>query len=124
MNECKPLPGGGRRAARPAGGRGAVRARAYQGRAVQVDPIKPKLKAPGTKRLKLNCGMLLSTCGFKFSLRCYTKGHAAASNNLALCYEEGRGVPEQSLDRARGQGLTLVHFSAQRKCFPWDRGGV
>jgi len=24
----------------------------------------------------------------------------------------------------RGLGLTLVHFSAQRKRFPWDRGWV
>jgi hypothetical protein len=42
------------------------------GRAVQVDPIKPKLKPPGTKRLKLNCDVLLSTSAFKFNLRRYT----------------------------------------------------
>ena len=29
------------------------------GRAVQVDPIRPKLRPPGTKRLKLNCDALL-----------------------------------------------------------------
>ena len=40
------------------------------GRAVQVDPIKPKLKAPGTKRLKLNFDALLSI--FKLDLRRYT----------------------------------------------------
>jgi TPR repeat protein len=33
--------------------------------------------------------------------RARQKGHTAACNNLALCYEEGRGVPEQDLDRAR-----------------------
>ena len=44
-----------------------------QGRAVQVDPIKPKLKAPGTKRFKLKCDTLLSTSAFKFNLRRYTK---------------------------------------------------
>jgi hypothetical protein len=33
-------------------GPGALR-RASQGRAVQVDPMRPTLKAPGTKRLKL-----------------------------------------------------------------------
>ena len=27
----------------------------YFGRAVQVDPMKPKLKPPKTKRLKLKC---------------------------------------------------------------------
>ena len=31
--------------------------------------MKPKLKPPGTKRLKLDCDMLLSTAAFKFNLR-------------------------------------------------------
>jgi hypothetical protein len=42
------------------------------GRAVQVDPMRPKLKPPGTKRLKLKCDILLSTSAFKFNLRCYS----------------------------------------------------
>jgi len=42
------------------------------GRPVQVDAIKPTLKAPGTKRLKLRCDVLLSTSAFKFKLRRYT----------------------------------------------------
>jgi len=41
------------------------------GRAGQVDPIKPKLKPPGTKRLKLDCDVRLSTSAFKFILRRY-----------------------------------------------------
>jgi len=41
------------------------------GRAAQVDPIKPMLKPPGTKRLKLKCVILLSTSAFKFNLRRY-----------------------------------------------------
>jgi len=44
---------------------------AGRGRAVQVDPIEPKLKLPGTKRLKLKCDILLSTSAFKFNLRRY-----------------------------------------------------
>jgi hypothetical protein len=32
------------------------------------------LKPPGTKRLKLNCDVLLSTSAFRFSLRRYMKG--------------------------------------------------
>ena len=43
---------------------------------MQVDPIKPKLKPPGTKRLKLNCDVLLSTSAFKFKLRRYTMAMA------------------------------------------------
>jgi len=40
---------------------------------VQVDPIKPTLSAPRTKRLKLNCDDLLSSFAFKLNLRRYTK---------------------------------------------------
>jgi hypothetical protein len=40
---------------------------------VQVDPIKPKLKPPGTERLKLSGDALLSTSAFKFNLRRYIK---------------------------------------------------
>ena len=41
------------------------------GRAVQVDPIKPMLKPPGTKHLRLKCDKLLSSFAFKFYLRRY-----------------------------------------------------
>ena len=44
----------------------------FPGKAVQVDPIKPMLKLPGTKRLKLEYGKLLSEFAFNFNLRCYT----------------------------------------------------
>jgi hypothetical protein len=42
------------------------------GRAVQVDSMKPELKPPGTKRLKLKCVLLLSTYALNFNLRRYT----------------------------------------------------
>ena len=38
---------------------------------MQVDPIKPTLKPPGTKRLKLKCDEPLSNVAFKFNLRRY-----------------------------------------------------
>ena len=41
------------------------------GRAVQVDPIKPMLKAPGAKRLKLKYDIPFSEFAFKFNLRRY-----------------------------------------------------
>jgi len=44
-----------------------------QGRVVQVDPIKPVLKAPGSQRLRLRCDILLSNYAFKFNLRRYSK---------------------------------------------------
>jgi hypothetical protein len=40
---------------------------------VQVDPIKPMLKAPGIKRLKLQYHQRLLNIGFKFNLRRYIK---------------------------------------------------
>jgi hypothetical protein len=36
---------------------------------VQVGPVKPKLKPPGTKRLKLNHDELLSNFDFEFYVR-------------------------------------------------------
>jgi len=42
------------------------------GRAVQVDPMKPTLKAPGSERLKLECDDLLSNVVVEFNLRHYT----------------------------------------------------
>ena len=40
---------------------------------MQADPIEPKLKPPGSKRLTLNCDALLSNCRFEFNLRRYTE---------------------------------------------------
>ena len=40
---------------------------------MQVDPIRPTLKAPGTKRFKLDCDELLSTFALKFNLRRYSQ---------------------------------------------------
>ena len=40
---------------------------------MQADPIKPTLRAPGTKSLKLQHDELLSDFAFKFNLHRYTK---------------------------------------------------
>jgi hypothetical protein len=66
VEECKPLRNGGRRDP------GAAHPR-HQGEAVQVDPIEPKLKPPGTKRLNSTVMVLLSTSAFKLSLHRCTK---------------------------------------------------
>ena len=42
-----------------------------RGGAVQVHPIKPTLKPPGTNHLKLNYDKLLSNFAFKFNSRHY-----------------------------------------------------
>jgi len=46
-----------------------------QGRPVQVEPIEPMLKAPGTKRLKLRYDESLSNFAFNFNLHRYNKGN-------------------------------------------------
>ena len=40
---------------------------------MQLDSIKPTLKAPGTQRLKLKCDDLLLKFAFKINLRRYSK---------------------------------------------------
>ena len=44
------------------------------GEAVQIDPMKTKLKAPGTKRLKQIYNYLLSSVAFNFNFRRYIAG--------------------------------------------------
>jgi len=66
VEECKPLGMGG------ADPRTSKWSRL--GRAVQVDPIKPTLKAPGSERLILKYDQLLSTFAFKSNSRHYTWG--------------------------------------------------
>jgi len=71
---------------------------------VQVDPMKPTLKAPRPKRPKLQCNILLSTFAFKFNLRRYNKVVAVLSE-LAMKYSAassktsrygGVGLPYQT----------------------------
>jgi len=72
VDECKPLPhGGGGLHAQPH--RGCARLLWEPGWAVQVDPIKPTLKPPATKHVKLICDILLSTFACKFNLRRYNR---------------------------------------------------
>ena len=40
---------------------------------MQVEPMKPMLKALGNERLKLKCDIMLSNSAFTFNLRRYTK---------------------------------------------------
>ena len=98
MDECKPLPRGrdgvGARDGRA--GR-AVYFRRRNGGAVQVDPMKAKLKPPVNERSKLKCDIPLLNSAFKFKLRRYTMGR----------------VPNDEMATVPRQGLTLVHFSAQ-----------
>jgi hypothetical protein len=61
-----------------------VEGKLAKGRAVQVDPMKRKLKPPGNERLKLDYAGLLSNFGFKSNLRRYSKvcGYPRRSTSL------------------------------------------
>ena len=70
---------------------------------MQVDPIKPTMKAPGPKLLKVKCDELLSTSPFKFNVRRFMKVVADKAKHARTEREELAGLR---------QGLTLVHFPA------------
>jgi len=120
---------------------------------VQVDPIKPTLKAPGSKRLKPNCDELLSNFAFKFKVRRYMKAklrwlkianilRRTDKGDMERAFGPkvvGLGLPPPDPNRkkkrrkpkkarktagGKGQGLTLVHISAQRKHILWDTLGA
>ena len=72
---------GARASRRRVSGRRTARVR---GRAVQLDPIKPTLKVPGTKRLKLQYDEFLSSLPFKFNLRRYTGGKRSVASEQPI----------------------------------------
>ena len=64
----RPLPVGDRPAHKLARGGGEPTAQSsLPGWAVQLDPIKPTLKAPGAQRLTLTCVEVLSSIAFKIN---------------------------------------------------------
>ena len=54
--------------------------------------MKPKLKAPGTKRLKLTYDILLQSFAFNFNLRRYIMGGIEALQQVG-CYNMNRLNP-------------------------------
>jgi hypothetical protein len=69
----------------PDGGGGDHSAAAMLGRAVQVDPIKPKMKAPGSMLLKLRCDEPPSNFAFKFNFRRYSWARCRTSWARPAC---------------------------------------
>ena len=70
---------------------------------MQVDPVKPKLKAPGTKPLKLEYDGLLSNIGFKFNLRRYSVACSESGKIFSASYDKCVCVYD-----SERQGLTFV----------------
>ena len=56
---------------------------------MQVEPLKPTSKAPGSTHLKLKCDEPLSTFAFKFNLRRYNKEKQFGAYNA---WAMGRGL--------------------------------
>jgi len=81
-----------------------------QGRAVQVHPIDPTLKPPGTKPLKLKRDEVVSNFAFDFNLRPYGKVESllmAASGvegAMGLCERRMSTVVMRELLRASAEG--------------------
>jgi hypothetical protein len=78
---------------------------------VQVEPMKPMLKAPGTKRLKLQYDETLSNFAFQFSLRHYIEALTPPllqrarlrAQQIAARREEEEEAEAERSRRGRGQ---------------------
>ena len=81
-----------------------------------VDPIKPKLEPPGTKRLKLNRDVLLSTSAFKYSLRRYTEGVTVVPFTLKTTGGDCRNLVKQQLSQ-------LFKDMGIAPDFRWEKAG-
>ena len=84
---------------------------------MQVGPIKPTLKPPGTKCLKLKCDVLLSTSAFK--LRRYT----APPTPDAVYNVEGRGLHSSTFHLNLSRFRHQIHpkhppLSLSNPCIP------
>ena len=67
---------------------------------MQVDPIKPTLKAPGTKRLKVKCERQLSSFAFNFSFRRYSQERIRGTENaLDIVHKAGGFVKKHARPR-------------------------
>ena len=82
---------------------------------MQIDPIKPTLKAPGARCLKLKYDAPLENTAFKFKLRRYMKAeeNAIATALFPTLSLEMDDIWEPTPGAWYGQGLKLVRFSAQ-----------
>jgi hypothetical protein len=79
---------------------------------VQAEPIKPKLKAPGTKRLKLSYNNLLSRFAFQFNLCRFIQGDVITPDAFARVMSS-HNITMPVFKHPDRQGLTLVYVRAQ-----------
>jgi len=90
---------------------------------VQVDPIKPTLKAPGIKRLTLKCDEQLSKIAFTFNLRRYSKGEErhirGAANVLSSLTSNARSIfrllAEHQLSNPEGMAFQTFYTQCREQ---------
>ena len=77
---------------------------------MQVEPIKHKLKAPGSMLLKLRCDGSLSNVAFKFNLRRYVERGGAERHRLRR-----RGRPRGRVLHSSTSQLNLSRVCRKKK---------
>jgi hypothetical protein len=82
---------------------------------VQVEPMKPVLKAPGTKRLKLTYDGLFSNVAFNINLRRYAEDAA-----VAAALEEGARVNPERDDWEAFGGADGAAGGREAEGFDWE----
>jgi len=93
---------------------------------VQVDPIEPALKAPGSTLLKLSCYGALSDVAFKFNLRRYNKDDdlAASTSDADDSTGSGSGGGGGKGKDKPGGGLNAGELPRSKKRFwRWPTAG-
>ena len=80
---------------------------------MQIDPIKPMLKAPTTKRLKQRNYELLSSSAFDINLRCYNLGECG----ITECFR----VKQQILLSGTEAAEMIIRVDDIIKCVPRQR---
>ena len=88
---------------------------------VQVDPIKPTLKAPGSKPLKEKCDKVLSIFAFKFNLSRYTT--AIVDERIDKRFEDMETMLREMREEGRAEGVNAgrkqpLHFTHHSVLLP------
>ena len=87
---------------------------------MQVKPIKPTLKAPGTKRWKLKYDELLSSFAFKFNLRRYSMAFLDGSLGAGTAL-----MHEAYADDAANTGIAVCNLTEfQERVVRADAAGL
>ena len=84
---------------------------------MQVDPVKPTLKPPGTKRLKLKCDEPLSNFAFNFNLRRYIEQTATTWEETLQTLQVGFGFSLCTMSTRFLSGPATKVFGAVTTCY-------